>query len=133
MFFWASLSKQYYSTSCSITSTSISETDLFSKLFNWVYWLREASLLWVTSSLWLQTETLVERKVNNTTETAKPFGDKKVKVIPHVIDFAWTLNLALPCFFTTSLFWSILLSSSFWQSQIFFNLKYSAPTIGREG
>ena len=30
------------------------------------------------SSLWLQTETLVERKVNNTTETAKPFGDKKV-------------------------------------------------------
>ena len=40
------------------------------------------------SSLWLQTEAPVERKVNNTTETAKPFGDKKVEVIPHVIDVA---------------------------------------------
>ena len=25
-------------------------------------------------------------------QTAKPFGDKKVEVIPHVIDVAWALN-----------------------------------------
>ena len=34
-------------------------------------------------------------------ETNSPFDDKKEEVIPHVIDVAWAMNLALPYFFMT--------------------------------